>query len=151
MFATDLFERWRSTRLHTWSNCITAGFVINIQWFIIMKQKVKTVSSQGSMFSPLLVSNLHCWPIKNLTSDPKCFAEETLLFCVVTECKISELNLHNGLNKINNWEFHWTMSLNLDSYKQAKEIIFSSKIHEAAYPPLLFNNCTVNRTDTQNT
>ena len=84
-------------------------------------------------------------------SNLKYFADETSFFCIVTDCKFSEFNLHNGLNKINNWEFHWTMSFNLDSYKQAQEVIFSSKIHEAAYPPLLFNNCTMNRTDTQNT
>ena len=115
MFATDYFERWRSARLHTWSNCISARFVINIQWFIIMKQKVKTVFPQGSIPSPLLVSNLHCWPIKNLTSNPKYFADETSLFCVITDFKFSEFNLHNGLNKIKSWEFHWTMSLILIS------------------------------------
>ena len=57
---------------------------------------------------------------------------------------LSEINLNNGLNKINNWEFQWNMSFNLDSYKQAHEVIFFCKVHKAAHLSLLFNDYALN-------
>ena len=61
----------------------------------------------------------------------------------------SAKNLHNGLNRINNWAFQWKMSFNPDPNKQAQEVIFSRKIKKSAQPPLIFGNSIVIQLITQ--
>ena len=61
----------------------------------------------------------------------------------------SAKNLHNGLNRINNWAFQWKMSFNPDPNKQAQEVIFSHKIKKSAQPPLIFGNSIVIQLITQ--
>ena len=61
----------------------------------------------------------------------------------------SAKNLHNGLNRINNWAFQWKMSFNPDPNKQAQEVICSRKIKKSAQPPLIFGNSIVIQLITQ--
>ena len=48
--------------------------------------------------------------------------------------------LNNDLKKISDWAFQWKMSFNPDPSKQAQEVIFSIKLKNVSYPPLVFNN-----------
>ena len=57
----------------------------------------------------------------NLISYPKLFADDTSFFSVINDKHSSANNLHQELNKIDNWAFQWKMSFNLDPSKQAQE------------------------------
>ena len=41
--------------------------------------------------------------------------------------------------KINNWEYQWKMSFNINPNKQAQEVIFSRKTEKKNHPPLTFS------------
>ena len=51
--------------------------------------------------------------------------------------------------KINNWEYQWKMSFNLDPNKQAQEVIFSRKTEKKNHPPLTFSQSTESKTTFQ--
>ena len=54
-----------------------------------------------------------------------------------------------NLERISNWATQWKMNFNLDTTKQAQEVIFSRKVKKTVHPPLLFNNASVTRTSSQ--
>ena len=59
----------------------------------------------------------------DIASNPKLFADDTLLFSVVKNVDASNIDLNNGLKKIGEWAFQWKISLNRDPTKQAQELI----------------------------
>ena len=67
---------------------------------------------QGSILGPLLfliyINDLS----DNLASNPKLFADDTSLFCVVKNVDASNIEQNNDLKKIGEWAFHWKMSFN---------------------------------------
>ena len=83
----------------------------------------------------------------NLASNPKLFADDTLLFSVVKNVDASNIDLNNNLKKIGEWAFQWKMSFNLDPTKQAQELIFSRKVQTTN--PLLFKENVVPKTNFQ--
>ena len=76
----------------------------------------------------------------NLSSNPKRFADDTLLFSVVHDVYQSGINVNDDLEKINSWAFQWKMSFNPDINKQAQEVIFSRKLQKPNHPSLTFKN-----------
>ena len=50
--------------------------------------------------------------VQFLASNPRRFADENSLFCVVKECNLLAINLNNVLNKTSNWAFQWRMNFN---------------------------------------
>ena len=58
----------------------------------------------------------------DIASNPKLFADDTLLFSV-KNVDASNIDLNNGLKKIGEWAFQWKISLNRDPTKQAQELI----------------------------
>ena len=66
-------------------------------------------------------------------------------FSVILDKNLSEKNLNDDLNRINNWPFQWKMSLNHDPNKQAQEVIFSRKIQKSFQLSLIVNNDIVTR------
>ena len=62
---------------------------------------------------------------------------------------MEESGLSNDLNRINNLVFQWKMNFNIDSSKQAQEVIFSSITKKLKQPPLIFNNNIVTHSITQ--
>ena len=101
---------------------------------------------QGSLLGPLLfLININGLS-KNLSSNPKLFADDTSLFSVVHNLNTSTNNLNEDLKKINDWATQWKMSFNLDPTKQAQEVIFSHKIKKPLHTPLNYINANVKQT-----
>ena len=96
----------------------------------------------GLLFSLIYINDLS----KNLSPNPKLFADDTSLFSVVHNLKTATNNLNEDLKKINDWTTQWKMNFNPDPTKQAQEVIFSCKIEKPLHTPLNFNNANVTQT-----
>ena len=88
------------------------------------------------------------WP-DNLTSNPKLFADDTLLFSVIDDEHLSANKLCQDLSRINNWAFQWKMIFNPDLSKQSQEVIFSCKLQKSTHSTLRFNDNTKTQSVTQ--
>ena len=79
---------------------------------------------QGSVLGPLLflvyINDLE----KNIKSNVKFFADDTMLYSVVSDPLISAADLNHDLELISQWAFQWKMAFNPDPNKQATEILF---------------------------
>ena len=102
---------------------------------------------QGSVLGPLLflvyINDLE----RNLTSEVKFFADDTMLFCVVKDPQTSAQELNQDLDLINRWAHQWKMQFNPDPTKQATEVLFSCKKSSVHHPALYFNDSIVTRAD----
>ena len=58
-------------------------------------------------------------------------------------------DLNSDLSKISDRAFQWKTNFNPDPNKQIQEVIFSIKIDEINYPPLLFNQSLVKSSSSQ--
>ena len=100
---------------------------------------------QGSVLGPLLflvyINDLE----KNIKSNVKFFADDTMLYSVVKDPKITAVDLNHDLNVINQWANQWKMAFNPDPTKQAKEVLFSCKKVSPVHPDLLFNGTVVTK------
>ena len=98
---------------------------------------------QGSVLGPLLflvyINDLE----KNIKSNIKFFADDTMLFSIVKDPEVTAMELNHDLNIIRQWAYQWKMEFNPDVTKQATEIIFSCKKNKPNHPQLTFNNNTV--------
>ena len=90
----------------------------------------------GSLFFLIYINDL----TKNLSSNPKLFADDTSLFSVPPYLNTSTDNLNEDLKNINNWTTQWKMRFNPDPNIQAHAIIFSRKIKKPLHTQLNFNN-----------
>ena len=74
---------------------------------------------QGSVLGPLLfliyINDLE----KNIKSNAKFFADDTMLFSVVNNPAISANELNHDLKVISQWAYQWKMKFNPDLNKQA--------------------------------
>ena len=84
-----------------------------------------------------------------LKSNPKIFADGISLFSVIYDVNLSQIDLNEDLDKINNWAYQWKMSFNPDPSKKAQEVIFSRKVNNVLHPPLTFNNVDVGQIRSQ--
>ena len=104
---------------------------------------------QGSVLGPLLflvyINDLE----KNLKSNVKFFADDTMLYSVVYDPTSSASDLNHDLELISQWAFQWKMAFNPDPNKQANEILFSCKKKNIQHPILFFNGSPVARVDNQ--
>ena len=87
--------------LHSWTN-VLAG--------------VPQGSILGPLFFLIYINDLS----DDLSSNPKLFADDASLFSVVHDKNTSAKELHNDLQKINNWDYQWNTSFNTDPLKQAQ-------------------------------
>ena len=96
---------------------------------------------QGSVLGPLLfliyINDLE----KNIKSNVKIFADDTMLFSVVNNPAISANELNHDLKVINQWAYQWKMKFNPDLKKQ--ELLFSCKKNSPNHPSLFFNESVV--------
>ena len=88
-----------------------------------IKAGVPQVSIQRPLLFIVYINNL----TENLHSNPKLFADYTSLFAVVTDKALSNSQLNDDLNKINDWAYKWKMSSNPDITKPAHQVVFSRK------------------------
>ena len=88
---------------------------------------------QGSVLGPLLfliyINDLE----KNIRSNVKFFADDTMLFSIVKDPVVSANILNNDLDII----YQWKMEFNPDPTKQATEVLFSCKKVSPNHPHLI--------------
>ena len=82
---------------------------------------------QGSVLGPLLfliyINDLE----RNIKSNVKFFADDTMLFSVINDPIVTANDLNHDLDVINQWAYQWTMEFHPDPNKQATELLFSYK------------------------
>ena len=98
---------------------------------------------QGSVLGPLLflvyINDLE----KDIKSNVKFFADDTMSYSVVKDPIVSASDLNHDLEKINLWAKQWKMAFNPDPNKQANEVLFSCKNKNIAHTPIFFNGFPV--------
>ena len=83
---------------------------------------------------------------KGLHSKVKLFADDTSLFSVVRDPRVTAETLNEDLSKVSLWAHQWKMLFNPDSSKQAQEIVFSRKNKASNHGSIsLINNMIINR------
>ena len=75
---------------------------------------------------------------RNINSNIKFFADDTMLFSVVKDPVISANDLNHDLDVIYQWTYRWKMEFNPDPTKHS-QILFTSPNH----PQLIFNGTDV--------
>ena len=104
---------------------------------------------QGSVLGPLLfliyINDLE----RNIKSNIKFFADDTMLFSIVKDPAISANNLNHDLDIIQQWAYQWKMEFNPDPTKQATEVLFSCKKSSLSHPQLIFNGIAVAKVNDQ--
>ena len=104
---------------------------------------------QGSVLGPLLfliyINDLE----RNIKSNIKFFADDTMLFSIVKDPTISANNLNHDLDIIQQWAYQWKMEFNPDPTKQATEVLFSCKKTSPNHPQLIFNGIAVAKVNDQ--
>ena len=98
---------------------------------------------QGSVLGPILfliyINDLE----RNIKSNIKFFADDTMLFSIVKDPTISANNLNRDLDIIQQWAYQWKMEFNPDPIKQATEVLFSCKKSSQNHPQLIFSGIAV--------
>ena len=107
---------------------------------------IKSGVPQGSVLGPLLfliyINDLE----KNIKSNVKFFADDTMLFSVVRDHVTTSNHLNHDLDIIYQWAYQWKMEFNPDPTKQANELLFSCKKSSPNHPQLMFNGTVVSKT-----
>ena len=97
---------------------------VALNGFFLEYAHIESGVPQGSVIGPLLfliyINDLQ----KNIMSNVKCFADDTMLFSVIKDPQLSATDLNHDLEVINQWAFQWKMAFNPDPTKQATEILF---------------------------
>ena len=104
--------------------------------------KIESGVPQGSVLGPLLflvyINDLE----KNIKSNVKFFADDTMLYSVVKDPDQTAADLNHDLGVINQWAHQWKLEFNPDPSKQAKEVLFSCK-KSSFHPDLVFDGTKV--------
>ena len=104
---------------------------------------------QGSVLGPLLflvyINDLE----KNIKSNIKFFADDTMLFSIVKNPELSANDLNHDLDVIHQWAHQWKLEFNPDPTKQATEVLFSCKTSNPNHPQIMFNGTVVAKMNEQ--
>ena len=104
---------------------------------------------QGSVLGPLLfliyINDLE----RNIKSNIKFFADDTMLYSIVKGPAISANNLNHDLDIMQQWAYQWKMEFNPDPTKQATEVLSSCKKSSPNHPRLIFNGIAVAKVNDQ--
>ena len=104
---------------------------------------IKSGVPQGSVLGPLLfliyINDLE----NNIKSNLIFFADDTMLFSIVKDPRISANELNHDLDIIHKWAHQWKLEFNPDPTKQATEILLSCKKSSSIHPQILFNGTVV--------
>ena len=110
---------------------------------------IKSGVPQGSVLGPLLflvyINDLE----RNIKSNAKFFADDTMLFPIVKNPEISSNDLNHDLDVIHQWAHQWKLEFNPDPTKQATEVLFSCKKSCPNHPQIMFNGTVVAKMNEQ--
>ena len=84
----------------------------------------------GPLFFLIYINDLS----DGLTSDPKLFVDDTILFFVAQNINSTANDLNSDLMKISDWAFQWKIKFDPDPKKQPQKVIFSRKINKIDHP-----------------
>ena len=128
-----------------------SSYLSNRKQRVVLNGSLSEVASiesgvpQGSVLGPLLflvyINDLE----KDIRSNVKFFADDTMLYSIVHDPLKTASDLNHDLNKIGEWAYQWKMSFNPDPNKQANEVLFSCKKNSPVHPQLIFNGSPVKR------
>ena len=79
----------------------------------------------------------------DIVSTVKLFADDTSLFSIVHNAKMSAYELNKDLENISECPHQWKMSFNPEPNKQVQEVIFSRKAAKSSHPQICLNNVSV--------
>ena len=100
---------------------------------------------QGSVLGPLLflvyINDLE----RNIKSNIKFFADDTMLFSIVKNPEMSANDLNHDLDVIRQWAHQWKLEFNPDPIKQATGVLFSCKKSSQNHPQIMFNGTAVTK------
>ena len=109
---------------------IITDFLILIKQRVVFKGqysiwvKIEAGVPQGCVLGPLFFL-IYIYDFSDdFTSNPKLFADDTFLFCIIQNLNSTSTDLNSGLIQISDWAFQAKMNLNPDPNKQAQEVIF---------------------------
>ena len=91
--------------------------------YAIVESGVPQCSVLGPLLFLIYINDLE----RNIRSNIKFFADDTMHFSIVNDLVISANNLNHDLKIIQQWAHQWKMEFNPDPTKQASEIFFSCK------------------------
>ena len=98
---------------------------------------------QGYVLGPLLflvyINDLE----RNIKSNVKFFADDTMLFSLVKDFVTSANDLNHDIDMIYQWAHQWKMEFNPDPTKLTTDIFFSCKKISVNHPQLIFNGSAV--------
>ena len=118
---------------------------VSLNGFNSEYSEIESGVPQGSVLGPLLflvyINDLE----KNIKSNVKFFADDTMLYSIVVDPSTSASELNHDLDLISQWAFQWKMVFNPDPNKQATEVLFSCKKKPVQHPKLFFNGAPVSR------
>ena len=104
---------------------------------------------QGSVLGPLLflvyINDLE----RNIKSNVKFFADDTMLFSTVKSPEISANDLNHDLDIIHLRALQWKLEFNPDPTKQATEVLFSCMKSSPNHSQIMFNGTVVARMNEQ--
>ena len=116
---------------------------VSLNGFFSEYAAIESGVPQGSVLGPLLfliyINDLE----KDIKSNVKFFADDTMLYSIVKDPNLSASDLNHDLEKINQWAKQWKMAFNPDPNKQANEVLFSCKTKKVDHPPIFFNGFPV--------
>ena len=109
---------------------IITDFLILIKQRVVFKGQhsiwvnIEAGVPQGCVLGPLFFL-IYIYDFSDdFTSNPKLFADDTFLFCIIQNLNSTTTDLNSGLIQISDWAFQGKMNLNPDPNKQAQEVIF---------------------------
>ena len=86
---------------------------------------------------------------RNIKSNIKLFADDTMLFSTLKDPVISSNDLNHDLDIICHWPHQWKMEFNPDPTKQATKVLFSCKKSTPHHPQIIFNGTVVAKVNEQ--
>ena len=126
-----------------WKPCFIRFHVVVLNGAFSDYSVIESGVPQGSVLGPLLfliyINDLE----RNIKSNIKFFADDTMLFSIVKDPVISANVLNSDLAIIYQWAHQWKMEFNPDPTKQATEVLFTCKKSNPNHPQLIFNGTAV--------
>ena len=101
---------------------------------------------QGPLLFLIYINDLE----RNIKSNIKFFAYDTMLFSIVKNLVLSADVLNHDFDIIYQWAHQCKMEFNPDPTKQATEVLFSCKKVIPFHPQLIFNGIIVKHVSDQN-